>query len=478
MSLLDLFGKDADFFTGQTPEQRARGAGQIAYESIPGISEAVTFRDIKAELGKENPNWLTVGLLGGAGALGLIPLVGDVAGSAIRQGVRARNAVKPSSGVLDEFAKDNFGNKLGINVRSDLKEGLSYSDLILDGKKAYETRDSDSLRKYVGKRVGIVKTGEGDASALGSVIIGEPEIVGVDQFRKLEKEHLVPEGSDFDIKEKKYLYPLINPQRFDAPMQVGKGIVSRKMLNASQKQSQEIIDLLKSGKSDQVTDQMLAKADQRYLFENYDLPMDADSLKARAKEMGLDTNSFHGTSKAFDSQDYPAYTADDIKIPMGNYGNAFFSTDNPNIANTYGNIIYPIKTRSKDPKFNVDAKGQNWQEIPLNDELIDEFGSAVGYEPTSTNMIVDLVNANRPDLDQVKFSNVIDRGSSYPKNLKGNKTINEPSNVTASLMDRDPLVRSRFARFDPRLKDLKNLSAGLIPIGLLPFLMGDSEGAQ
>ena len=47
MSLLNLFGDDADFFTGKTPESRARVAGQIAYESIPLISEAVTFRDIK-----------------------------------------------------------------------------------------------------------------------------------------------------------------------------------------------------------------------------------------------------------------------------------------------------------------------------------------------------------------------------------------------------------------------------------------------
>ena len=55
MSLLNLFGDDADFFTGKTPESRARGVGQIAYESIPGISEAVTFRDIKNELSKKNP---------------------------------------------------------------------------------------------------------------------------------------------------------------------------------------------------------------------------------------------------------------------------------------------------------------------------------------------------------------------------------------------------------------------------------------
>ncbi len=340
MSLLDLFGKDANFFGGRTSEQRARGAGQIAYESIPGISEAVTYRDIKSELKKDKPNYFTIGLLAGAGALGLLPFVGDIAGNAIRQGVKARNAVK---------------------------------------------------------------------------------------------------------------------------------------LTPAQQQSQNIINLLKSGKANEVTDQMLANADQKYLFENYDLPMDTQSRMARAKEMGLLDDSFHGTYKSFDSHDYHTSTADDIKIPMGKYGNAFFSSDNPNVANTYGDIIYPIKTRSKDAKYNVDAKGENWQEIPLNEELEMDFGLALGDEPTSTNMIVDLVNANRPDIKQVKFNNVIDRGSSYPKNLKGNTSINQPSTVTASLMDHDPLVRSRFARFDPRLKHLKNLSAGFIPIGLLPFLMNEEQ---
>jgi GNAT superfamily N-acetyltransferase len=472
LSLLDLFGKDANFFTGQTPEQRARGAGQIAYESIPGVSEAVTYRDIKAELGKENPNWWTIGLLGGAGILGIIPLVGDAAGSAIRQGVRARNAVKPSSGVLDEVSKadkikalskqSNIENALikkYPNVDLDIYEtdkGLTLSKIVLpkeDRNKGIGSKILEDLIAYADKNnltVGVTpdSTFGGNKNKLKSF------------YKKFGFLDNKGRNKDFTFRETMVRQPV------------------EIKLNPAQQQSQDILDLLKSGKADQVTDQMLSKADQRYLFENYDLPMDADSLKARAKEMGLDTDSFHGTSKAFDSQDYPAYTADDIKIPMGNYGNAFFSTDNPNIANTYGSIIYPIKTRLKDPKFNVDAKGQNWKEIPLNDELIGEFGSAVGYEPTSTDMIVDLVNANRPDLDQVKFSNVIDRGSSYPKNLKGNTTINEPSTVTASLMDHNPLVRSRFARFDPRLKHLKNLSAGLVPIGLLPFLMGDSEGAQ
>lgn len=501
MSLLDLFGKDANFFTGQTPEQRARGAGQIAYESIPGVSEAVTYRDIKAELGKENPNWWTIGLLGGAGILGIIPLVGDAAGSAIRQGVRARNAVKPSSGVLDEFAKDNFGNKLGINVRSDSKEGLSYSDLILDGKKAYETRDSDSLRKYVGKRVGIVKTGEGDASALGSVIIGEPEIVGVDQFRKLEKEHLVPEGSDFDIKEKKYLYPLINPQRFDAPMQVGKGIVSRKMLTTSQKQSQDILDLLKSGKADQVTDQMLAKADQRYLFENYDLPMDADSLKARAKEMGLGTHSFHGTKSNIQAVDPSYFGKGEDKL-----GSGFYTTTNPERAERYvpygnrdgteytdGGNILPLSVREAKP-FNLEEKlGSD------ADKIAEAYSKNPSFDVETMSSGAHIVRKKR--LDSPTFSdNSVFLDSYLPKWDALNKIRNsfgadEASKVLSDVgysgvsapetfgskvqVSYNPSnVRSRFARFDPRLKHLKNLSAGLVPIGLLPFLMGDSEGAQ
>ena len=101
--LLDLFGEDADFFGGKTADIRGRGAGQIAWESVPFVSEAVTYRDIKRELAKKDPNWWTIGLLGGAGALGLVPIVGDLAGNFIRQGVKARNKipaqVKEPSGV-------------------------------------------------------------------------------------------------------------------------------------------------------------------------------------------------------------------------------------------------------------------------------------------------------------------------------------------------------------------------------------------
>jgi len=328
LSLLDLFGKDANFFGGRTSEQRARGAGQIAYESIPGISEAVTFRDIKSELSKDNPNWYAIGLLGGAGVLGLIPFIGDIAGSAIRQGVKARN------------------------------------------------------------------------------------------------------------------------------------IVSRKMLTASQKQAQDILDLLKSGKANEVTDRMLANADQKYLFENYDLPMDTQSRLERAKGMGLLDDSFHGTTSAKTAQD-------GIKKP----GGRLFSSSSPEVANTYGDNIYPLKIRKQDSSMTLDAKGRNWSRIP---DPFDEM-----YSPDKTNFSVDTLTtlpSLSTDIDMsggksLTVKNVVDAGAFHTGNPKSYK----PSTVTVSHMKNNPLVRSRFARFDPRLKNLKNLSAGFIPIGLLPFLMNEEQ---
>jgi hypothetical protein len=46
----------------------------------------------------------------------------------------------------------------------------------------------------------------------------------------LQNQHLVPEGSKFDIKGgNKYLYPIIDPERFGTEQEVGKGIVARRV---------------------------------------------------------------------------------------------------------------------------------------------------------------------------------------------------------------------------------------------------------
>jgi hypothetical protein len=119
---------------------------------------------------------------------------------------------------------------IGINVRND--GDIDYASLIVDGKKKYESRKTDSLRPYVGKTVAIVRTGSGPATAIGQVTIGEPIVVNAEKFDKLRKQHLVPQGSKFDIEKDstKYLYPMINPSRwYNEKVVQHKGIVARKI---------------------------------------------------------------------------------------------------------------------------------------------------------------------------------------------------------------------------------------------------------
>ena len=119
---------------------------------------------------------------------------------------------------------------MGINVRSD--GDIDYAGLIVDGKKKYESRQTDSLRPYVGKTVGIVRTGKGSAVAIGQVTVGEPVVVDAQKFDKMRDQHLVPQGSKFDIgvNATKYLYPMIDPVRWDSEKLVKqRGIVARKI---------------------------------------------------------------------------------------------------------------------------------------------------------------------------------------------------------------------------------------------------------
>ncbi len=130
---------------------------------------------------------------------------------------------------ISEGSSNNIPT-IGINVRSD--GNIDYASLIVDGEKKYESRKTDSLRPYVGKTVGIVRTGNGPAVAIGQVTIGEPIVVDAEKFNRLRKQHLVPQGSKFDIDSDgtKYLYPMIDPVRWDNEKLIKhKGIVSRKI---------------------------------------------------------------------------------------------------------------------------------------------------------------------------------------------------------------------------------------------------------
>jgi predicted transcriptional regulator len=143
-------------------------------------------------------------------------------------------AKNPVYGKKSDFAfsrRQAGAEMMGINVNQDGDN--AYADKIIDGEKTIETRASDSLRPYVGKRVAIVRTGAGPAKAIGEVTIGEPIVVKTQkEFDSYRDQTLVPKGSKFDIAPGgvKYLYPLSNPIRYKQERDVGAGIVARRIV--------------------------------------------------------------------------------------------------------------------------------------------------------------------------------------------------------------------------------------------------------
>ena len=86
-----------------------------------------------------------------------------------------------------------------------------FTDQILNGVKTVETRDNTKLDAVVGKRVGIVRTGKKKSVVVGYATIGDRvDYDSVESFRADQDRHLVEKGSKFDIKDKKYGYPLLD----------------------------------------------------------------------------------------------------------------------------------------------------------------------------------------------------------------------------------------------------------------------------
>lgn len=117
---------------------------------------------------------------------------------------------------------------MGININD---KHYPFTDWIFTGVKTIETRNTPSLNPYIGKRVGIIKTGKGKAMLVGFVTIGEPIYYQTEShFRSDEPKHCVTKGSKYDIDNAgKWGYPIINPIITEPKIIFSKGIVARKI---------------------------------------------------------------------------------------------------------------------------------------------------------------------------------------------------------------------------------------------------------
>ena len=100
---------------------------------------------------------------------------------------------------------------------------------IIQGKKIYETRNRNTLKRFIGKTVYLVQTGKGKAiviaiATIDSVLIVESKAA----YNKLRKYTMVKRGSIYDFTDhtkRKYLYKLTNVQKLKNPFPVPVGSV-------------------------------------------------------------------------------------------------------------------------------------------------------------------------------------------------------------------------------------------------------------
>ena len=237
--------------------------------------------------------------------------------------------------------------------------------------------------------------------------------------------------------------------------------------------AEEIAGLLSSGQADDVTDEMLGKLtaqDNSELFDLYqsgatgmDLPMDEASRMARSE--GFNPDYFHGSN------------ADIAGFDRSSRGT--FLSSSPDVADSYvsrdGGQIYPVSVRGGSDFPRVEGGGSNFNRIPESG-LPDEF-EYMKYDNNGRPFNTDFIagQSSQEGSPGVMFADIVDRGPNVKTYL--GETLDEakaraarasmPSDVTN--VRQPQKIRSRFARFDPRLASLKNLSAGVgaAPIGLL-----------
>ena len=148
----------------------------------------------------------------------------------------------------DEGGKFSTGNTCGIGI------GINDSDqdftgLILSGKKTTETRPTQSLKPWVGKTVGIVRTGKGKATLVGTMKIGEPKFykTAKDFDADFDKHQVGKDSPHYIGSEGKYGYPILDvkpvePIVLDTQGRVGRRIPTR-VIYKSQRGMEVVYDL-------------------------------------------------------------------------------------------------------------------------------------------------------------------------------------------------------------------------------------------
>ena len=105
----------------------------------------------------------------------------------------------------------------------------AFTEQILSGEKTIETREQPKNRKYpelhkfIGERIGIVRSGKGKTTLVGFATVVDEIVYNTEaEFRADDDKHLVKKGSAYDFKSKKYGYVLADVEGV-TPWEIPKG---------------------------------------------------------------------------------------------------------------------------------------------------------------------------------------------------------------------------------------------------------------
>ena len=243
------------------------------------------------------------------------------------------------------------------------------------------------------------------------------------------------------------------------PIKGAVGAVGDAAIDAAKK----VLDLLKSGRADEVTTSMYEQADKSYLTKNYDLPTDTASRQARALEQNydLDTPRYHG---GFDDIEAMA-PLDDIKFqdnPDGTYdsgtysGPGLYTTTNPEDAyENYASISGP------------DVRQKITSEI---DRLTDPFSS---FETSPADfMWQNMSNFEVENLkDILNHYAITDRGNASTKiDIKNiEKVISEYKALIKKQVKNGVVTTGDFEDFENAVDAILN-DDGMFPLGFAQSL--------
>ena len=260
--------------------------------------------------------------------------------------------------------------------------------------------------------------------------------------------------------------------------------------------AKEILNLRAQGRASEVTDEMMKYADPQYLFNNTPLPMDTANRLHRAEVGGFDTKVplYHSADKEIESIN------PNFKASFGGEKGAFYTTTNPDVANTYdGNMMQQFYGKTPEDALIVDAHNRGFAELDketvtsqgiLGEVVPQQFDKwSAGNRSIGRPEVIhtDMVSAGYPS-DTTVFNRVKDEGSYNRIDPEDEFYDGTPSTVRADQNATN--LRSTSARFDPEFSHLSNTlasnpiattAAGLLanmtgqPSNLASYMQGNTD---